>query len=123
MNNMMTLGRYQQLAGRTLPAGSLLCRISTPGEVNEGLLIHGVLKLAGEAGELADLVGKWQGQGHELDPEELVKELGDVLWHVAEIATALDVSLDEVAFKNLEKLHKRYPEGFDAARSVDRSTD
>jgi NTP pyrophosphatase (non-canonical NTP hydrolase) len=86
-----------------------------------GLLIHGVLKLAGEAGELADLVGKWWGQGHELDREKLIAELGDVLWHVAEVSTALGVDLQEVAYLNLSKLQTRYPEGFDPEHSLNRS--
>ncbi|MBQ2862402.1 MAG: nucleoside triphosphate pyrophosphohydrolase family protein, partial [Oscillospiraceae bacterium] len=58
--------------------------------------------------------------GHELDREALIKELGDVAWYLAEASEALDVSLDEVFERNIEKLKKRYPEGFSSERSINR---
>ncbi len=111
------LNQYQRLAARTLPDHPFA---GATGSIKTGLLLHGVLKLAGEAGELSDLVGKWYGQGHDLDRDLLVEELGDVLWHTAEIATALGVDLGEVAYRNLEKLNGRYPDGFDPDRSTQR---
>lgn len=111
------LNQYQRLAARTVPDHPLQGR---PGAIKTGMLLHGALKLAGEAGEISDIVGKWYGQGHDLDRDHLIEELGDVLWHVAEIATALGVDLGEVAYKNLEKLHRRYPEGFDIEKSAER---
>ena len=57
-------------------------------------------------------------QGHELDREELIKELGDIAWYLAETASALEIDLDEVLAKNIEKLKKRYPEGFDTEKSI-----
>ena len=108
------LNEFQRLAARTLPDNPLH---GNADGVNTALLLHGALKLSGEAGEISDQVGKWYGQGHDLNVDHLVEELGDVLWHVAEIATALDYDLGEVAYRNLEKLHKRYPDGFDAAKS------
>jgi len=111
------LNQFQRLAARTLPDHPLQGR---PGDIKTTLLLHGALKLSGEAGEISDEVGKWYGQGHDLDRDHLIEELGDVLWHVAEIATALGVDLGEVAFQNLEKLHRRYPEGFDIEKSAER---
>ena len=111
------LNQFQRLAARTLPDHPLQGR---PGEIKTGMLLHGALKLSGEAGEISDEVGKWYGQGHDLDRDHLVEELGDVLWHVAEIATALGVDLGEVAYKNLQKLNERYPEGFDIEKSATR---
>jgi len=49
-----------------------------------------------------------------------VKELGDCLWYVAAMATALDVDLGEVGARNIEKLRRRYPDGFSAERSLNR---
>ncbi len=72
------------------------------------MITNGVLGLAGEAGECCDLVKKFKYQGHELDKEKLKDELGDVLWYIAETATGLGISLEEVAEYNLDKLHKRY---------------
>lgn len=59
-------------------------------------------------------------QGHELDRARLMKELGDVAWYLAEAAEALEVPLEEILQGNLDKLRRRYPEGFEAERSRQR---
>ena len=59
--------------------------------------------LCGESGEAIDIVKKWMAQGHELDKEHLVKELGDIAWYLAEAATALDTTnlfFRYVAYRN-----------------------
>ena len=84
------------------------------------VLINGVMGLCGEAGEAIDIVKKHLAQGHELDREGLIKELGDVAWYLAETATALGIDLDEVLERNIDKLKKRYPEGFSAEKSQHR---
>lgn len=107
----MTVKEYQQLAMTTL----------NPDLSKKDVLINGVMGLCGESGEAIDIVKKWLAQGHELDKEKLAKELGDICWYLAETATALDLSLEDIMAANIEKLKKRYPEGFDAERSVNRS--
>ena len=87
----------------------------------QDVLINGVMGLCGESGEAIDIVKKHLAQGHPLDREGLIKELGDVAWYLAETAYALDVSLEEVFQRNIDKLKARYPEGFDARRSVERN--
>jgi len=79
--------------------------------------------LAGETGELVDMLKKWIGHGHELNLTEVEKELGDILWYISEIATTLDLRLDQVAAKNMDKLVARYPEGFSEERSRNRGAD
>lgn len=106
----MTLNEFQALAQRT----------SNPALDGKGQLFNGVLGLAGEAGECADLVKKHCFQDARPIHGEMIDELGDVLWYVAETAAALGVSLEEVAARNVEKLKKRYPEGFEAERSLHR---
>ena len=86
-------------------------------------LINGVMGLCGESGEAIDIVKKWLMQGHELDKEHLIKELGDVAWYLAEAATALDVPLEAVFQGNLDKLRRRFPNGFDTGASVNRGED
>ena len=76
--------------------------------------------LCGESGEAIDLVKKHLAQGHELDKARLAKELGDIAWYLAEMATVLDIELEEVFVRNIEKLKKRYPEGFDKEKSLNR---
>ena len=68
-----------------------------------------------------DLLKKHRFHGHELNRDALIKELGDVAWYLAEAATALDVDLEEILIRNVEKLKARYPEGFSTERSVNRT--
>lgn len=106
----MTVGEYQKLALRTV----------NPALSSRELLINGVMGLCGESGEAIDLVKKYLHHGHALDKTALVKELGDIAWYLAETAYALDVSLEDVLQSNIEKLRKRYPEGFSSERSQNR---
>jgi NTP pyrophosphatase (non-canonical NTP hydrolase) len=75
------------------------------------------LGLTGEAGELVDMWKKVVGHGHEQDTDKLAKEAGDVLWYLAEICSALGISLSAVARNNIDKLKRRYPEGFSTQAS------
>ena len=106
----MTVNEYQKLAMTTL----------NPQLSKKDVLINGVMGLCGESGEAIDIVKKYLAQGHDLDREGLIKELGDIAWYLAETATALDVTLEEVLERNIEKLRKRYPEGFDTEKSRSR---
>ncbi len=72
-------------------------------------LANAGLGLTGESGEAAELIKKHLFQGHELNSERLVEELGDVLWYIALTAEILGVGLEDIARKNIEKLKKRYP--------------
>lgn len=77
--------------------------------------IYPTLGLVGEAGEIANKIKKIQrDKGGVLDDEtkkEIVKELGDVLWYIAQIATELDGNLDDVAQDNIDKLYSRLDRG------------
>lgn len=83
-------------------------------------LLNGALGLAGEAGEVADLIKKATMQGHPLYVEKVLLELGDVLWYVAETANAIGWDMESIMERNIEKLKKRYPQGFEPAKSVNR---
>ncbi|OGI16728.1 MAG: hypothetical protein A3J63_05135 [Candidatus Moranbacteria bacterium RIFCSPHIGHO2_02_FULL_40_12b] len=73
--------------------------------------VYPTLGLAGESGEVAEKIKKViRDKGGKIDDEtrELIKkELGDVLWYVAQLATELGLSLDDVASHNIEKLYSR----------------
>ena len=109
----MTINEYQKLAMTTL----------NPELDKKDVLINGVMGLCGESGEVIDIVKKHLAQGHELDKEKIIKELGDVAWYMAEIATVLEVDLEDVLVQNIEKLKKRYPEGFDKNKSIHRTAE
>lgn len=106
----MTINEYQKLAMTTL----------NPALSKKDVLINGVMGLCGESGEAIDIVKKHLAQGHALEKEKLAKELGDIAWYLAETATALDLNLEDIFEANLEKLRKRYPDGFDSQRSIHR---
>ena len=106
----LTANEYQKKAMTTL----------NPELSKQDVLLNGVMGLCGESGECIDLVKKHLHQGHPLDSEKLAKELGDVAWYLAETAWALDISLEDILRGNLDKLKKRYPQGFDAEKSVNR---
>ncbi len=107
----MTINEYQKQAMTTL----------NPQLDKKDVLINGVMGLCGESGEAIDIVKKWLAQGHELDRDKLVKELGDIAWYLAETAYALGVPLEDVLQGNIDKLKKRYPEGFDSQNSINRT--
>ena len=108
---IMTANEYQKLAMVTL--NHKLDK--------KEVLTNSVMGLCGESGEACDIVKKHLFHGHELDRDSLIKELGDVAWYLAEAATALDIELSEVLERNIEKLKKRYPEGFSQERSINRT--
>lgn len=84
------------------------------------MIVNGVLGLCGESGECADMVKKHLFQGHELDTEHMAKELGDVAWYIAISAHAIGYDLETILQMNVDKLRKRYPDGFEAAKSLHR---
>lgn len=110
ISESLTLNRYQSLANRSAGAGG----------DGEQRLVVSALGLAGEAGEFANLVKKMTAHGHPFDPESLKDELGDVLWYLAEAATAVGLNLEDIASNNVDKLIKRYPEGFNEEHSINR---
>ena len=107
----MTFDDYQQLAARTL----------SPGQSPDDRLANAALGLTGEAGEVAEHVKKHLFHGTPLDRAAVAKELGDCLWYLAALASALDLDLSDVGTRNIEKLRRRYPEGFSAERSRNRT--
>ncbi len=108
----LTFQKYQQLAQRTSGAG---------GDDKERRLMVAALGLAGEAGEFANLVKKRLAHGHPITAAELADELGDVLWYLAEAASAIGMPLEQIAQENVDKLRRRYPDGFSSERSINRS--
>jgi NTP pyrophosphatase (non-canonical NTP hydrolase) len=97
----MNINTYQQEATKTA--------------IYSNKLIYPTLGLVGEAGEIANKVKKIlrdnSGDLQEDVRQNLISELGDVLWYVAALATDLKTELSEVANKNIEKLNSRKNRG------------
>lgn len=89
--------------------------------IDLGGIINGLFGLSGEVGELTDMVKKWIFHESSFDEEHAKKELGDVMWYVAMICESFNWSLDEIMQMNIEKLEKRYPNGFDVIKANNRS--
>lgn len=107
-NDGITANDYQRAALRTA------------GDDMDKYLINAVMGLCGETGEVVDIVKKHLFQGHDLDTEKVAEECGDVLWYAALLASAVGYKLGDIMTANVEKLKKRYPDGFDKARSINR---
>jgi NTP pyrophosphatase (non-canonical NTP hydrolase) len=97
----MPISDYQTEAARTTN------RALTHGD----RLLDAAAGLSEEAGEVLALIRKHRFQGKSLDHDQVVLELGDALWCLTTIATTLDITLDDVADRNLAKLRARYPDG------------
>ena len=106
----MTINEYQKLAMTTLNK-------DIP---QDKIIVNACLGLSGECGEVNDLIKKHLFQGHPLNKDDLINELGDIAWYLAEAATALDVDLESILISNIEKLKKRFPDGFSVEKSINR---
>lgn len=119
----MTGNEYQKLASRTndgFATSRLMTKmIELPDYVPSdfGGVLNACLGLAGEVGELNDMIKKWVFHEKELDETHLKKELGDVMWYVAMMCQSMGWELDDVLQMNIDKLIARYPEGFDVDRA------
>ena len=106
----MNIDKYQELAART---------IANPD--NKAVMEHHALHgMVGEIGELHSLYQK-SYQGHDFDEEHAKKELGDLMWFVAEYCTAWGWKMSDVCELNIDKLKKRFPEGFEVEKSLNRA--
>lgn len=108
----MDLNEYQHLAARTMNRD--LSAVS--------VTLHALHGMSAEIGEIHSIYQKAY-QGHEVTAEALKKELGDLLWFAAEYCTAQGWQLDDICQMNIDKLIRRYPDGFSPIRSLNRAED
>lgn len=103
----MLANEYQKLAARTI-------NYNITKRARRKHALHGMV---GEIGELHSIYQKGY-QGHPFEPEHVKKELGDLLWFIAEYCTANNWELEEIMQINIDKLKARFPEGFEEGRSL-----
>jgi len=133
----MHVDTYQTLAARTrCPQEQVLQRLDSeafeteltrdekgyvtyPVQHSGAILLHGVIGLTGEVGELASAVEKYAWYQRNLDRVNVIEELGDALWYIAEICDALNIRMGDVMDLNIQKLKKRYPEKYSNAHSAE----
>ena len=88
--------------------------------VNISLLLTGAMGLSSEAGEFTEVVKKTIFQGKPLDLFHLKRELGDILWYWVNAVRAIGLTPEQVINENLNKIRKRYPQGFNIEHSENR---
>lgn len=108
----MNASEYQKQAARTL-----LAEPDNKYGPTEIMLVWNALGLAGEAGEVADIVKKVVFHRHDYNREKLVDELGDVMWYVAAICSTMNIPLSEVLDRNVAKLRQRYEKSYNSEES------
>lgn len=106
----MEFRKYQMLAKRTIN-----------GDLTDGQAeLHALHGMSAEVGEIHALYQKMY-QGHKIEGEHLKKEIGDLLWFIAELCTVCGFDMGKIAEMNIDKLLARYPDGFEAERSINRA--
>jgi len=84
-------------------------------------LMHAALGIAGEGGEVVDLIKKTTINGKPLDTIEMMKELGDLEWYLTLLRSVLGIDREVVLQMNIEKLRQRYKDGYSDEASVKRA--
>ena len=95
-------------------------RTVNPDLTTEQQISNAIFGLHGELGEVTDLLKKHLYQGHTISKDRLDEEIGDVMFYLAWLCRLYKVDLETVLHQNFIKLYKRYPEGFDVIKSVER---
>ncbi len=101
-------------------------RVKNPEEIQESLsplkvdLIHAVLGISGEAGELLDAIKKHSIYNKDLDIENVIEELGDLEFYMEQLRQALQITREETLSANYSKLRKRYPVGYSDKHAQER---
>ena len=106
----MKLKDFQKLSVRTM----------NPSLTQEQQICNCIIGIQSEAGEMANEFKKNFFQGHALDLNHVHEELGDVMFYIVNLATLLDLDMEEIIEANYDKLMKRFPDGFTAAASIAR---
>ena len=75
-------------------------------------MMYLAMSLAGESGEVIEIIKKHMRDGREIDIEKLKYEIGDVMWYIASLCDCMGFDMGEVAHMNIEKLRKRHGGSF-----------
>ena len=123
LNRILNGARY----GKVAPAESVLAiypaivqRTWRKDLEKKDRINNALLGLNGEIGELTDLYKKAFYHGHDIDAIHVMLELGDILYYACALCNELGIDFAEICYENMEKLHARYPAGFETEKSMHR---
>lgn len=122
----MRINEYQELAMRTNDHKAkerVQERLDSNMTVDIGGVLNASLGLSGEVGELNDMIKKFIFHKTPMDEVAFKKELGDICWYIAMMCEACGYKLEDIMEMNIEKLRKRYPDGFDTEKANNRAED
>lgn len=121
---ILTPNQYQDLAARTDPDRThrVVDKV-TDLAPNGSWLLHSLIGLSGEVGELAAAIQRWLYYGKDLDIANVREELGDLCWYLAQACKAANVSLEDVMKANINKLKFRYPERYTDFHAAEENRD
>ncbi len=108
---------YQKETKRTCPKLS--------DNLREGLVdeLHMVIGISTESGELLDAYKKHFAYGKELDVINVGEEIADIMWYISNLCRLLNIDLEEMQQRNINKLRARYPEKFTQEDALNRNLD
>lgn len=120
----MTPNEYQDLAARTDQdrTHQVVDKIIDMAP-NGSWLLHSLIGLSGETGELAAAIQRWLYYGKELDKTNVVEELGDLCWYLAQACRSIGIQLETVMYANIRKLKFRYPERYTDFHAAEENRD
>ncbi len=107
----MEVSKYQELTTRTA---------NLNGFSEADNIKNFSMGLCSEAGELAGMLKQHFFQGHEFDMDNYVEEIGDCLWYLSNLCNIKGILLEDCMKANIDKLQKRYPDGFTPEDSIAR---
>jgi NTP pyrophosphatase (non-canonical NTP hydrolase) len=114
MNNT---DKHRQLVRRLVKPSEEIFLSIGPQEVDA---IHFALGIAGESGEIVDMIKKNVINGHAGSTEKLLAEIGDLMFYIQGLLALIGYNLDDALMCNITKLECRYPDGYSDQASIDR---
>lgn len=117
----MTPNEYQKLALRTEKTPDFIR--GTADDKMMARLLHALLGMCTETGEIHDMVKKHMMYGKDFDPVNVIEECGDTLWYIALALNAVGYSMEDCMRRNIEKLRVRFPDRFTSEAALNRDLD
>jgi hypothetical protein len=109
MSHLTSEKEYGAFVGGLAREPHLICMGINYGTAD---LLHAGMGVASEGGEILDEIKKCVIYGAPLNRQAILKEMGDMEWYLQLLRNTLEVTRDEILIMNIEKLHKRHPNGF-----------